>query len=426
MKKASLVERDRMVVWHPFTQHAMGDLPLPVKAAKGSFLYLEDGRSVLDGISSWWCNTLGHGHPALLRAAREQMEQLDHVMFASFTHEPAVALAEELLESAPAGYSRVFFSDNGSTACEVALKLALQSFYNMGQRGRVKIIALEDGYHGDTFGAMSAGAAGPFSAPFADLLFSVERVPASGGEEAYERFRSLCQQGDVAAFIFEPLVQGAGGMKMHSPAVLDGYLAIAREHGVVTIADEVMTGFGRLGPLFASSLLCTAPDIMCLSKGLTGGTMPLAVTLVKEALFEQFLSSDHSRTFFHGHTYTAHPVACAVARKALELTRTPEVAADRARIERQHRAFADDLGGFEGVTDVRVCGTILACDVPGGSQRGYLSSATRGADSFFVNRGVLLRPLGDVLYVLPPYCTAAGDLERVYEVLSEFLAARPR
>jgi adenosylmethionine-8-amino-7-oxononanoate aminotransferase len=423
---STLVERDRRCVWHPFTQRGMGGEPLPVVSALGSTLRLEEGREVLDGISSWWCNTLGHGHPELLKAAREQMERLDHVMFASFTHEPAVALAEELIEAAPPGYGKVFFSDNGSTACEVAIKMAVQLFSNRGARHRTWVVALEDSYHGDTFGAMAAGERGVFSAPFDEMLFRVERVPAQGGAAGQERMREICSRGDVAAFIFEPLVQGAGGMKMHSVQALDGYLSIAREFGVVTIADEVMTGFGRLGPLFASSLLKHGPEILCLSKGLTGGTMPLAVTLVRDALFDEFVSPDHSRTFFHGHTYTAHPVACAVARRALALTAQSSCAEERARIEQRHRAFAQELQREGELSDVRVCGTILAFNRKSRSGSGYLSSAAKGVTQFFLERGVLLRPLGDVLYVLPPYCTSDGELEKIYGTIREFVRATTR
>jgi len=417
----SLISRDHSVVWHPFTQRGMAGDPLPVVSAKGAWLELEGGRKILDAISSWWCNTLGHSRPELVQAATEQLKRLDHVIFASCTHEPAVSLAEAIIRHAPNGYGKVFFSDNGSTACEVAIKLAVQLFANRGERGRSRIVALEGAYHGDTFGAMSAGARGLFSAPFEGLLFHVDRLSTEGSEQDRKRLAELCAQGDVAAFIFEPLVQGAGGMRMYPPEVLDGYLETCRRHGVVTIADEVMTGFGRTGPLFASSRLRVAPDVLCLSKGLTGGTMPLALTVVRDALFEEFVSNDHSRTFFHGHTFTGHPVACAVARTALELTASAECSRDRERIFRSHQQFSERLRGFPNAREVRVCGTILALNVAGSGGTGYSSTSTRGAQRFFLERGVLLRPLGDVLYVMPPYCASNDDLGIAYGAIEEFL-----
>lgn len=419
-----LAARDSAAIWHPFTQRGMGAEPLPVIAARGARLTLEDGRDVIDGISSWWCNTLGHGHPELVAAAAGQMAVLDHVMFAGLTHEPAVTLAEDLLRALPPGYGKVFFSDNGSTACEVALKLALQLFHNRG-KARMRIVALEGAYHGDTFGAMAAGARGIFSAPFEGHLFPVDRLPIEGGAEACGRLERLCASGEVAAFIFEPLVQGAGGMRMYAASVLNSYIEIARRHGVVTIADEVMTGFGRLGPLFASSLLDHAPEVICLSKGITGGTLPLAVTVVRDALFDEFVSADHSRTFFHGHTYTANPVACAVARRALALTQKEECWLNRARIEEAHMTFAEELASRADVSRVRVCGTILALDLIG-MERGYTSSAGRGVSAMLLERGALLRPLGDVLYVLPPYCTTSGELGVLYGAIRGLLDERKR
>jgi adenosylmethionine-8-amino-7-oxononanoate aminotransferase len=416
---SDLIERDERVVWHPFTQRGMGGESFPVVSARGTKLFLEDGRSVIDAISSWWCNTLGHGHPELVKAAAEQMARLDHVMFANFTHEPAVSLAEDLLSALPKGYGKVFFSDNGSTACEVALKLAVQLFHNRGEK-RSRIAALQGAYHGDTFGAMAAGARGLFTKPFERMMFNVLYLAPEGGADEYATFEEACRKGDLAAFIFEPLLQGAGGMRMYSQSVLEEYLSIARRYGVVTIADEVMTGFGRLGPLFASSLLSRRPDIVCLSKGLTGGTLPLAVTVVDDALASEFVSPDHSRTFFHGHTYTGNPTACAVARRAVALTQSAECEAARARIESTHRSFAQVLEGSAAVTNVRVLGTVLAFDRVA-ALKGYDSTSARGVADYFIRRGVLVRPLGEVLYVLPPYCITDEELGEVYRAIEEFL-----
>jgi adenosylmethionine-8-amino-7-oxononanoate aminotransferase len=406
-------------VWHPFTQVELAEPPLPVVSARGAKLVLDDGTELIDGISSWWCNTLGHGHPELLKAAMRQMETLDHVIFAGFTHEPAVSLAEELLAALPHRFDKVFFTDNGSSAVEVALKMAVQYWHNLGER-RTRIVALEDSYHGDTFGAMAAGARGLFAAPFEEMLFRVDRLSTSGTECDIERCRELCASDQVAAFIFEPKVQGAGGMKMYPPSVLDAYMEIFRAHGVLCIADEVMTGFGRTGPLFASSELHHAPDLICLSKGLTGGTMPLAVTACSRAIFEAFRSPDHSRTFFHGHTYTGNPIACAVARVSLRLTLEAECESRRGAIERSHKAFIGRLAEFGNARDARIAGTILAFTIRDSTERGYTSSVSQRALRFFRERGALIRPLGNVVYFMPPYCISDGELELVYDALIEF------
>jgi adenosylmethionine-8-amino-7-oxononanoate aminotransferase len=416
-----LVSRDKRVVWHPYTQSGFAADPLPVVSAQGSFLTLEDGRRILDGISSWWCCLHGHGHPALVRAATEQFERLDHVIFAGVTHEPAVRLAERLCEVVPHRFQRVFYSDNGSTAIEVGIKLAVQRARHRGER-RVKFLALEGAYHGDTFGAMAVGARSIFSAPFDEMLFSVEYLSLEGNEGDMERAELACRGGDVAGFIFEPLVQGAGGMRMYGADVLDRYAALVRRYGGLIIADEVMTGFGRTGELFAIGEMTVAPDIICLSKGLTSGTIPLAVTMCREDLFAEFISDDHSRTFFHGHTYTANPIACAVALASLDLTTSEACRAARARISSAHEVFAERLRGISGVEAVRIKGTILACNVVTGEAGGYLNRAAQHARDFFIDRGVLLRPLGDVLYCMPPFCVSDDELAMVYDGVSEFVA----
>lgn len=416
----SLVARDHASVWHPYTQSGFGIDPLPVASARGAYLTLEDGRRILDGISSWWCCLHGHGHPTLSRAASEQFEKLDHIIFAGFTHEPAVKLAEGLCEVVPHGYQRVFYSDNGSTAIEVAIKLAVQRARHRGER-RTKFLALDGAYHGDTFGAMSVGARSIFSAPFDEMLFSVEHLSLEGSERDMERAEVACKTGEVAGFIFEPLVQGAGGMRMYSADVLDRYASLVQRYGGLCIADEVMTGFGRTGELFASGEMKVAPDIICLSKGLTSGTLPLAVTMCREDLFDEFISSDHSRTFFHGHTYTANPIACAVALASLDLTTSEECRAARERIASSHRAFTARLRSLASVDDPRSKGTIVACNLRTDERGGYLNSAAQRARGFFIDRGVLLRPLGDALYVMPPYCVSDGELASIYDAIVEFV-----
>ena len=416
----SLVERDTDRVWHPYTQAGFGQVPLPVSSARGSALLLEDGRRILDGISSWWCCLHGHGEARLAKAAAAQFEKLDHVLFAGVTHEPAVRLAERLCEVVPHNFDRVFYSDNGSTAIEVALKLSVQLARNRGAR-KTTIVALEGGYHGDTFGAMAVGARSIFSAPFDELLFSVEYLSIDGTLADIERCEALCKKGDVACFIFEPLVQGAGGMRFVDANVLDRYCKIFQRHGSLCIADEVMTGFGRTGALFATSEMSVAPDLICLSKGITSGTLPLAVTLCRDSLYREFISNDHSRTFFHGHTFTANPIACAVALTSLEITLSDECVAQRKRIEQAHTLCAERVLGHPRVRNPRVKGTILALDLVSDGLKGYRSGIAQQAREFFIERGVLLRPLGDVLYFMPPYCFSDDELSRVHVAIEEFV-----
>lgn len=421
---SDLCTRDRAVVWHPFTQSGLDQDMLDIARAKGASLFLTSGAELLDGISSWWCNLHGHGHPAIIKAAMRQFETLDHVLFAGCTHEPAVALAEALLRTTPGQLSKVFYSDNGSTAVEVALKMAVQWWSNRGEH-RTTIIALEDSYHGDTFGAMAAGARGLFTKPFDQMLFEVHHVSTRGSQADLDRLDDLCRSSPPAAFIFEPFVQGAGGMCMYSPDVLRQYLEICKQYGVLCIADEVMTGFGRTGPLFASSMLATPPDIMCLSKGLTNGSVPLAVTACTEEIFQGFISADHSRTFFHGHTYTGNPIAAAIAIASLELSLADACTEARQRIHEAHRRCAATLQSLPGIASVRVTGTILACDVCNTASRGYVSSVRDVAMRFFQEQGVLLRPLGNVIYCMPPYCISDAELSRIHSSIVEFVATLP-
>lgn len=397
-----LIERDRRCVWHPWTQHAIESDPLPVIAAQDALLKLADGRVVIDAISSWWTCLHGHGHPRLLTAMHEQAARLDHVLFAGCTHPPAVDLAEALIAAAPAGLSRVFFSDNGSTAVEVALKIVRQHWVQTGESQRTVFVALEGAYHGDTFGAMAVGERSPFFAPFEALLFTVRRCAAQA--EAIDL--ALAELGSLAAgLILEPRVQGAGGMLMHSDALLRSARASCDRHGVPLIADEVMTGFGRTGSLFATAGAGITPDLLCLAKGLTGGVFPLAATLATERLFDSFLSADRSRALLHGHSFTAHPVGCAIARASLELCLATDVPARLdaigQRIER----------GLE-LPDVRRRGGIVAVDLPA-ADAGYHSQLALRLREAAIAHGVLLRPLGTVLYSMPPACTTTAQCDQI-------------
>jgi adenosylmethionine-8-amino-7-oxononanoate aminotransferase len=330
-----------------------------------------------------------------------------------------VRLAERLLAVLPGNLGKVFYSDNGSTAVEVALKMAIQWWYNLGEK-RTTVVALDNSYHGDTFGAMATGARGVFTKPFDTMLFEVKHISTSGSPRDMELLENLCASSSVAAFIFEPLVQGAGGMCMYQSDVLDRYIAVCKRHGVICIADEVMTGFGRTGPLFASEALSSHPDIICLSKGLTNGSVPLAVTACSEQIFQGFISSDHSRTFFHGHTYTGNPIAAAIALASLDLSLSEECSQARLRINQAHSSCAARLRMIAGVSAARVTGTILAFEVEDRGASGYLSSIRPRIMKFFRSRGVLLRPLGNVVYCMPPYCITDAQLDLIHSSILEF------
>jgi adenosylmethionine---8-amino-7-oxononanoate aminotransferase len=403
----SIPELDRQHVWHPYTQHAIAPAPIAIQRAEGAVLIDADGREIIDAISSWWVTLHGHAQPEIAEAIARQARVLEQVIFAGFTHEPAAELAAALAERLPAGLTRVFFSDNGSTAVEVAMKIALQYWQNRGTP-RPMVAALEHAYHGDTFGAMSASARGLFTAPYSAKLFDVVRLSEP---------EALVEVPQLAAVIVEPLLQGAGGMRMWSEATLRAIRKLTAERGVLLIADEVLTGFGRTGPLFACDRAGIVPDIICLSKGLTGGFLPLGATAVREEIFEAFLSTDRTHTLFHGHSFTANPLACAAARASLALLDETS-AARRAAIERAHRTHLATIATHPCVTSPRVLGTVAAFNLGGA---GYLNPVGGDLASFALARGVLLRPLGDVVYVLPPYCTTDAQLDQIYGVITAFL-----
>jgi adenosylmethionine-8-amino-7-oxononanoate aminotransferase len=416
---SDLPERDARVVWHPYTQHGIEDAPLPVVGAQGAWLELADGTRLLDGISSWWATLHGHSHPALVAAISEQAARLDHVLFAGATHEPAVQLAEQLLAIAPKGLSRVFYSDDGSTAVEVALKMVLQSWVHREQSQRRVFVALDGAYHGDTFGAMAAGDPDPFFHPFESMMFEVRRVPTNAEALA----QALDELGDRAAgFILEPLLQGAAGMRIMPIEFVQQARRLCDERGLPLIADEVMTGFGRTGSMFACELAGISPDIMCLAKGLTGGMLSLAATLATEELFECFLHHERSRFFPHGHTFTANPIACAVALASLQVSLANDVPAQLEHIGRGVFEQLADLEGHERVANLRHIGGMAAFDiiVPEG-QEGYLSDLAPHLRREAVRHGVLLRPLGNVLYALPPACLTDEQVTKVASVMRQLV-----
>jgi adenosylmethionine---8-amino-7-oxononanoate aminotransferase len=410
--------REASPVWHPFTQHALQPLALEIAAAEGAWLEAADGRRILDAISSWWVITHGHCHPHIVAAVKAQAETLDQVIFAGFTHAPGEHLARGLIELAPPGLCHVFYSDSGSTAVEVALKMALGFWHNTGEP-RHRILALEHGYHGDTIGGMSVGARGVFNAPYAPLLFEVTRIPppVPGREqEAFAALEAACRGEPVAALIAEPLILGAGGMLIYSADALAQMKRICERHGVLFIADEVMTGWGRTGTLFASEQANITPDVLCLAKGITGGALPLAATLCTAPIFEAHLSKERSKTFFHSSSYTANPLACAAAVANLEIWRREPV---RERIVALGNRQATHLARFQGdkrFSHLRRIGTIAALDLDV-SDAGYLAQIGPKLYDFFMQRGVLLRPLGNTVYVMPPYCTTDAELDLIYDAI---------
>jgi adenosylmethionine-8-amino-7-oxononanoate aminotransferase len=412
-------------VWHPFTQHALTPEATLVTQGEGAWLTTETGR-LLDAISSWWVITHGHRHPRIVDAIRKQADRLDQVIFAGFTHPPAEELARGLIEIAPQGGSQplahVFYSDSGSTSVEVALKMALGFWKNNGPKNgkepRSRIIALEHAYHGDTVGTMSAGARGVFNDAYAPLLFDVARLPFPHPGRESETLAALdaCAR-DAAALIVEPLILGAGGMLTYSAGLLAQMRQICARHGTLFIADEVMTGFGRTGTLFACEQAGITPDILCLAKGLSGGSLPLAATLCTPAIFEAHYSTDRARTFFHSSSFTANPIACAAACANLAIWRDEPVAQTiRLLGERQEERLAR-FRSDPRFSDVRRCGTITALGLKV-SDPGYLAGIAPELGRFFQARGVLLRPLGNTIYVMPPYCVTGAELDLVYDAIT--------
>lgn len=406
-------------VWHPFTQHGLQE-PVPlVTHAQGAALFTADGRRIIDAISSWWVTTHGHCHPRIMAAIAAQAEKLDQIIFAGWTHEPAETLAAGLRAIMPPALTRVFFSDSGSTSVEVALKMALGYWANRGE-ARHRILVLEHSYHGDTIGAMSVGARGVFNAPYAPLLFDVGTVPfprEGTGQATLDALEAECRAG-AATFIVEPLLLGAGGMLVYPPALLADMRAICRHHGVLFIADEVMTGWGRTGTLLACEQADVVPDILCLSKGLTGGSLPLAVTMATEPIFQAHWSEDRSRMFFHSSSYTANPIACAAANANLAVWREEPVAPRIATLATRQAERLATLARHPAVRNPRRIGTIAAIDLQSPDE-GYLSALAPRLLARFRDADLLLRPLGNTVYVMPPYCIDDKDLDRIYTAIGE-------
>ena len=424
-----LSERDSALIWHPFTQEKTAALPLAIQTAQGSYVYDEHGKRYLDLISSWWVNLHGHAHPTIAQAIYQQASTLDHVLFAGFTHEPAVRLSEQLQSVLPESLCRFFFSDNGSTCVEVALKMAAQYWYNKEQQPRPLFISFEGGYHGDTFGAMSVGAQSGYHDPFKALFFDVLSIPFPAtweGDDAVnekEQHALRClekhlyeHEGQIAAIILEPLIQGASGMRMCRPAFVRAVIERVRQSGILVIFDEVMTGFGRTGTLFAYEQVGLSPDFLCLSKGITGGFLPLALTITTNDIYRAFLSDHWHHAFAHGHSYTANPIACAAAVASFDLLMSDET---QQAIHAIHHAHNEGLAYLQktcsGIEKLRCRGTIAALDL--------FTRDTAFLKQVFLQKGLLLRPIGNTIYLLPPYSTTPAELQSAYQRISEVLNA---
>ena len=411
-------------IWHPMTQHAIFNDSVFVERAQGAYLYTQDGRKIIDGISSWWVNTHGHCHPKIVKAVQEQAGKMEQVIFAGFTHEPAEALTQKLMSITDPSLEFVFYSDSGSTAIEIALKMAL-GYFEQTSGARRKIVALDGGYHGDTFGMMSMGSRSVFNKLYEPYLFDVTHLPfPSEGEEqaclqAFEDYL-IANKGDVAALILEPLVQGAAGMRVYSAGVLKGLHDLCRVRGTLLIADEVMTGFGRTGSMFACEQAGIAPDLLCLSKGITGGFLPMGATLATRDIYMAFYHEDRSKTFFHSTSFTGNALSCAAALAALEIWDEEPVMERIATISASHAAAGLKFSLREDVSAVRHKGSILALDVVD-QAGGYLSTLGPTLYNYFLDHDVLLRPIGNCIYILPPYCVSEGDLNAIYDCVSDAL-----
>lgn len=421
MTAKELKELDAQYIWHPLTQHKTASAPLAIKKAQGNYLYDMDDKPYFDAISSWYTCSYGHANPVLTQALKNQVDKLHHVVFAGMTHEPAAQLAKKLIGILPYNQQKLFFSENGSTSVEIALKMAFQYHFNRGKKRNV-VIALENGFHGDTFGAMSASGLSVYNGPFEDFFIDVKRIPVPTEENLSKVLKlidELTTQHQVASFIYEPLVQGAAAMQMHEPRHLCQVLKRFKEKQVLTIADEVMTGFGKTGTFFASDAMIHKPDIMCLAKSLTGGMMPMAITTCTQQVYDAFYDDELARGFFHGHTYSGNPLGCAVAAAGIDLLTSSAIQENIQYITQSHKAHIAVYQPHKAVAQVRSCGVILAIDVAIEMER--YGSKRNEMFQWFMSHGIFLRPLGKTVYIVPPFTTTPAELELLYKALLIFL-----
>ncbi|MEL6812352.1 MAG: adenosylmethionine--8-amino-7-oxononanoate transaminase [Bacteroidota bacterium] len=417
----NLQQRDHKHIWHPLTQHQTSAPPLGIVKAKGASFWDEQGKEYIDGIASWYTAIYGHCNDDIIAAVSEQMRELDLVVFTGFTHEPAVRLSERLMEILPVNQQKIFFNDNGSTAVEAGIKMALQYHFNKGEK-RNTLIAFEEGFHGDTFGAMSASGLSVYNGPFEDFFLKVERIPTpqpDNLEEVLAQLKKLISNHECAAFVYEPLVQGAAGMKFHTSEGLDAILGLCKEHDILCVADEVMTGFGKTGRHFASLHMQTQPDIICLSKALTAGMVPMSITSCTQEVFDGFLDEDIAKGFFHAHTYSANPLGCAAALAGIELLTSEKMQANIHRISASHQQFLERIRQHPKVASVRSIGVIFALDLNIAMER--YGDLRNHLFRHFMESGVFLRPLGNIIYILPPYVITDKELETIYKAIEDAL-----
>jgi adenosylmethionine-8-amino-7-oxononanoate aminotransferase len=417
-----LSQRDQKHIWHPLTQHKTSTPPIAIVRAKGVLMWDEDGKEYIDGIASWYTAMYGHCNEFITSMVSRQMLQLDQVVFTGFTHKAAVELSEKLIEILPSNQQKIFFNDNGSTAVEAAIKMAFQYHFNKGEK-RNTLIAFEDGFHGDTFGAMSVSGLSVYNGPFEDYFLKVERIPVPRGDnltEVLSRLQFLISENKCAAFVYEPMVQGAAGMKFHDGEGLNEILKLCKKNNLLCIADEVMTGFGKTGKNFASEYIETKPDVMCLSKSLTAGIAAMSITSCSQSIFDAFLNDDISKGFFHAHTYSANPLACAAAIAGIDLLSSKEIQEDIKRIERHHRNFSEKIKIHPKVSSVRQLGVIFALDL--NVQMDRYGELRNKIFNHFMGDGVFLRPLGNTIYILPPFVIENEQLEKIYASIENVLS----
>ena len=413
-------------IWFPFTQMKTADAPLQIEKAKDALLFDENGKSYIDANSSWWVNVHGHGNSHIQQKINEQFQRLDHVLLAGVAHPPAKELSARLCDLFDQHFQKVFFSDDGSTAVEVALKMCFQYFYNQGEE-RKRVLALEGAYHGDTFGAMSVGQRGYFNKPFEHFFFDVDflEFPTEDKEEdLLKQANELFSSNEFACVILEPLVQGSAGMRMYRKEFLQELTALAHRHGVKVIFDEIMTGWGRTGEMFSMNHIEAKPDVICLSKGLTGGVLPMGLTLATDEIFQAFWHDDKTKALLHGHSYTGNPLACAAACASLDLFEQAESLKNRKRIEKSHAVFIEEMQGNDKITEIRQQGTILRLEIKLQEESSYFASIRDDAYRHFLQKGILLRPLGNILFLNPPYCITDEQLNQVYNAMREFVDSR--
>ena len=422
---SDLKEKDRKYIWHPYTHIKSMQPAVPIVRGEKSLLIDEDGNKYIDGISSWWVNIHGHGNKYIAKKIYEQAKKLEQVIFTAFTHQPAVELAEKLLSILPGDFTKIFYTDDGSTAIEVAIKMSIQYWRNKGNTGRNKIVAFRNSYHGDTFGAMSVSERDVYTLAFRDKLFDVIFIETPDGKN-FETIKSTIEQNkdEILCFIYEPLLQGAGGMKMYQPEDFGPLLAYMKQQDILCIADEVLTGFYRTGKFFAGDYLQTKADIICLSKALTGGTMALGVTACTQKIYNEFVSDDKTKTLFHGHSFTANPLACTAGVASFKLIQEKGFMKSVETIISHHKKFAKKLQSFQKknyIKNVRQTGTIIAFEICTNEMDDYLNNISNEFTFFCMKQGVYLRSMGNTIYVMPPYCTTSRELKKIYEVIVGFV-----